>query len=81
MFVGLLDDFDLSEPEPGGVDQESAFPLASKGKRTKARSDKVNSNRECKALGVGLRTRSKPTPSVSKCDPVGSYLVIENLIL
>ena len=69
--VGLLNDFDLSGPEPEGVDQDSAFPLASKGKRTKARSGKVNSKRECKASGVGLRSTSKPTPSVSKCDPVG----------
>ena len=48
MCVGLLDDFDLSEPEVEGVNQDSALPLASKGKRTKARSGKVNSSRECK---------------------------------
>ena len=55
MFVGLLDDFDLSESE---LELQRALPLASKSKRTKDRSDKVNFNRECKASGVGLRTRS-----------------------
>ena len=55
-----------------GLDQESALPLASKGKRSKACSGKCNSRGECKASGVSLPTRSKLTPSVSKCDPVSS---------
>ena len=72
--VGLSEDFDLSEPESeghSGVGQEveeSALPLVSKGKRTRAHSCKDNSGSESKQTGLSQQNRNKPTLTVLSCD-------------
>ena len=76
VYVGLVEDFDLSEPDQkghSGVDQEieeSALRVAAKGKRTRARSGKDNSGSESKQAGLSRRTRNKPTLTISSCGKV-----------
>ena len=74
--VGLSEDFDHSEPKSeghSGVGQEveeSALPLVSKGKRTRAHSCKDNSGSESKQTGLSQRSRNKPTLAILSCDEV-----------
>ena len=64
VYVGLVEDFDLFEPEQkghSGVDQEieeSELRVAAKGKCTRARSGKDNSGSESKEDGLNRQTRN-----------------------
>ena len=70
-----MEDFDPEQKGHSGIDQkieESALPLVSKGKHTRARSGKENSTSESKPASRSQQTRNKPTLTVSSCGKVNA---------